>query len=104
MIAKKSSILAGFVLALALTHAHAAAVQLDELDLGAMTAGWGKAQKNLSITQKPLAIDGVRFERGVGTHAGVTSSSNWTGGRNYFPRKWVWMTTPAMTARPSDSL
>jgi alpha-galactosidase len=49
--------------------AHAATVRLDELDLTAMTAGWGKPQPNFSITQKPLAISGAKFEHGVGTHA-----------------------------------
>lgn len=49
--------------------AHAASLWLDELDLGAMTAGWGEPRRNLSITQKPLAVGGVKFERGVGTHA-----------------------------------
>lgn len=51
------------------TALHAASISLDELDLTTMTSGWGKAQKNLSITQKPLSIGGVTFERGVGTHA-----------------------------------
>ena len=48
---------------------HAATVRLDELDLAALTAGWGKPQPNLSITQTPLAIGGQSFEHGVGTHA-----------------------------------
>jgi alpha-galactosidase len=54
--------------------AHASTVRLDELDLTAMTAGWGKPQPNLSIMQKPLTIGGVKFDHGVGTHAesGVT--------------------------------
>ena len=59
---------AGTVLGAAL-GVHAATVRLDELDLTAMTAGWGKPQPNLSITQKPLALGGVKFEHGVGTHA-----------------------------------
>jgi alpha-galactosidase len=42
---------------------------LEQLDLSAMTAGWGKPQKNLSITEKPLSIGGQKFARGVGTHA-----------------------------------
>jgi len=48
---------------------HAATARLDELDLTAMTAGWGKPQTNLSVTQKPLAIGGQKFEHGVGTHS-----------------------------------
>lgn len=47
----------------------AATISLDELDLKSMTAGWGTPQKSLSITKKPLSIDGVSFEHGVGTHA-----------------------------------
>jgi len=48
---------------------HAATVPLDQLDLTAMSAGWGRPQKNLSITQKPLGLGGVPFAHGVGTHA-----------------------------------
>ena len=53
---------------------HAGTVRLDELDLTAMSTGWGKPQRNLSVTQKPLAIGNVKFAHGVGTHAesGVT--------------------------------
>jgi alpha-galactosidase len=66
--------LAGLALIAALISANAATVRLDELDLTAMTAGWSKPQPNLSITQKPLVIGGVKFDHGVGTHAesGVT--------------------------------
>ena len=49
--------------------AHAASVRLDELDVTAMSSGWGRPRPNLSITQKPLAIGGVKFDHGVGTHA-----------------------------------
>jgi alpha-galactosidase len=47
----------------------AATVRLDELDLSNMSSGWAKPQTNLSITKKSLAIGGVKFEHGVGTHA-----------------------------------
>lgn len=47
-------------------------VELSTLDLTKMTAGWGKAQANQSITQKPLTIAGVKFDKGVGTHADST--------------------------------
>jgi alpha-galactosidase len=62
------------LICVALIAAKSATVRLDELDLTAMTAGWGKPQPNLSITQTPLTIGGVKFEHGVGTHAesGVT--------------------------------
>jgi alpha-galactosidase len=45
------------------------ALDLEELDLGAMSAGWGRPRKNLSVTGQPLAIAGERFARGIGTHA-----------------------------------
>jgi alpha-galactosidase len=47
----------------------AATVRLDELDVSTMSAGWGKPQKNQSITERPLSIGGQAFEQGVGTHA-----------------------------------
>ena len=43
-----------------MTTLHAATIRLDELDLSTMTAGWGDAQKNLSVTKKPLSISGCR--------------------------------------------
>lgn len=49
--------------------AHAASVRLDELDVTAMTAGWGQPRKNQSVTQSPLRISGEQFAHGVGTHA-----------------------------------
>jgi alpha-galactosidase len=52
-----------------LIFAHANSVRLDELDITTMTAGWGQPQKNQSISQTPLAISGVKFDHGVGTHA-----------------------------------
>jgi alpha-galactosidase len=52
-----------------LLFAHADSVRLDELDLTAMTAGWGQPQKNQSVSQTPLAISGEKFDHGVGTHA-----------------------------------
>ncbi len=49
--------------------AHAATVRLDELDVSAMSAGWGQPRANQSITQKPIRLGGTKFENGVGTHA-----------------------------------
>ena len=48
---------------------HAATIGLDELDFSTMTAGWGTAQKNLSIAKNPMMIGTTTFDRGVGTHA-----------------------------------
>lgn len=53
----------------ALLTAQAATVRLDELDLSAMTSGWGQTRANQSVTQKPLVIGDAKFEHGVGTHA-----------------------------------
>ena len=61
--------LAGGTLLLALLSAPAATIRLDELNLTAMTAGWGQPRANQSVTQKPLGIGGAKFEHGVGTHA-----------------------------------
>lgn len=44
-------------------------VYLDALDLSKMRQGWGKPQKNRSIRETQLSIGGIKYERGVGTHA-----------------------------------
>ena len=44
-------------------------VWLSSLDLGKMTAGWGKPVKDKSVQDKPMSIAGQKFQRGVGTHA-----------------------------------
>lgn len=44
-------------------------VRLDQLDLGRMTSGWGKPQKNRSVTGTALSVGKTPFEHGVGTHA-----------------------------------
>lgn len=61
--------LVGAAILVTVVAAQAATVRLDELDLSAMTAGWGQARTNESVTQKPLSIGGTKFVRGVGTHA-----------------------------------
>ncbi|MBI4605882.1 MAG: NPCBM/NEW2 domain-containing protein [Planctomycetes bacterium] len=45
------------------------AVWLSDLDLTPVRQGWGRPQVNRSIRERPLAIAGQGFERGVGTHA-----------------------------------
>ncbi len=47
----------------------AATVWLDDLDLNAVSQGWGNPHKNLSVDSHPLSIDGQTFEHGLGTHA-----------------------------------
>jgi len=66
---KRTFLFTAALLAISTAALNAATLSLEELDLSSMTAGWGNAQKNLSITQKPLSIGGVKFEHGVGTHA-----------------------------------
>jgi alpha-galactosidase len=44
-------------------------VALSALDLTPVRQGWGKAQANQAVTQKPLSIGGEAFANGVGTHA-----------------------------------
>ena len=70
-----------------LISTNAATVRLDELDLTAMTAGWGKPQPNLSITQKPLVVGGVKFEHGVGTHADSEVTIQLDGKAKWFTAK-----------------
>lgn len=60
----------GFALVIGVTAASAAeTVWLSSLDLNKMRQGWGRPQINRSMRERPLAIGGQRFERGVGTHA-----------------------------------
>ncbi|MBN1422134.1 MAG: NPCBM/NEW2 domain-containing protein [Planctomycetes bacterium] len=44
-------------------------VPLSSLDLSNMSCGWGRPQIDRSVTEKPMAIAGRAFARGVGTHA-----------------------------------
>ena len=44
-------------------------VWLSSLDLSKMTTGWGSNQEDKSITGQPLSIGGVKYFKGVGTHA-----------------------------------
>ncbi len=50
----------------------AGTLSLDQADLSTMDSGWGRPQKNLSVTGKPLQIAGKAFANGVGTHAAST--------------------------------
>ncbi|MDD5508803.1 MAG: NPCBM/NEW2 domain-containing protein [Bacteroidales bacterium] len=45
---------------------------LDELDLSAMSAGWGEVTACRSVEGNPLTVAGQVYERGVGTHAAST--------------------------------
>jgi alpha-galactosidase len=61
----------GLVLLLLLPAAGAVAktVWLDELDVSKTMQEWGNPQKNKSVEGHPLSIGGVRFQRGLGSHA-----------------------------------
>lgn len=72
------ALLPAFVLSAAET------VWLDTLELTSMRQGWGSPQVNRSIREKPLAIGGQTFERGVGTHANSTYRLLLKGGTERF--------------------
>jgi alpha-galactosidase len=61
--------LLAFVLAACGSATAAETVWLSSLDLGKMSAGWGKPLVDKAVQGKPMAIAGQKFERGVGTHA-----------------------------------
>ena len=45
---------------------------LADLDLSGIEQDWGRPGKNQTVDGRPLSIGGVKFERGVGTHATST--------------------------------
>jgi alpha-galactosidase len=57
------------IVAVTLMCQAAETVWLSSLDLSKLRQGWGKPQIDKSVTQKPLSINGQKFERGVGSHA-----------------------------------
>ncbi|MCD6332162.1 MAG: NPCBM/NEW2 domain-containing protein, partial [Bacteroidales bacterium] len=44
-------------------------IRLDEMDITAMTTGWGKPVMNQTVLRKPLTVADVTYKNGVGTHA-----------------------------------
>jgi alpha-galactosidase len=44
-------------------------INVDEMDLSSMTTGWREVRTGKSVEGNPLAIAGVVFEKGIGTHA-----------------------------------
>jgi hypothetical protein len=61
------------VLLAALIPAQAGNVRLHQLDLTAMTSGWGKPQRNLFITHKPFSnqqVPGVESQSYADGHSG----------------------------------
>ena len=84
---------ASLLIAIALTTISAAAVAatqvpLSSLDLTKMRQGYGKAQIDRSIREKPLAIGGIAYAHGVGTHAVSTLWVDLAGGSDRFTA-WV---------------
>jgi len=63
-------------------------VFLDALEPVSWVQGWGKPQKNQSVWEKPLAIAGHRFRRGLGTHADARIVYD-VGGRYRRFQSWV---------------
>jgi alpha-galactosidase len=42
---------------------------LSSLDLSKIKQGWGVAQRDQAVTEKPMSIGGTAFSSGIGTHA-----------------------------------
>ena len=59
-------------------------VPLSALDLSKMSTGWGEPQVDRNCTEKPMAIAGKRFDRGVGTHAASALHVRLDGGTERF--------------------
>jgi alpha-galactosidase len=78
-----SSILA-WLTALPLALSAAESIPLQTLDLTLVQQGWGHAQTNRSIREKPLAIAGKTYAEGVGTHAKSTLWIQLDGGTERF--------------------
>ncbi len=45
------------------------AIHVQDLNLDAMSTGWGRVHRNASVGKNPLHIGGKHFSRGIGTHA-----------------------------------
>jgi alpha-galactosidase len=63
------SFFCGSVVTASAPQQHVEKVQLSALDLSMMQQGWGRAQKDKSVSEKTISIGGKKFEHGVGTHA-----------------------------------
>src|ERR1017187_6636698 len=50
-------------------QARADEVWLSTLDLSRVEQGWGQARSDRAVNGQPLAIGGIKFERGIGSHA-----------------------------------
>jgi len=59
-------------------------VWLSSLDLGKMTAGWGRPVSDRSVQKKAISIAGRKFDKGVGTHARSVMYIDLAGGSQRF--------------------
>jgi alpha-galactosidase len=69
---KHLSVLASFfalILIISCRGTHEDTISLSSLDLSSTRQGWGKVQKDKSVTGKELSIAGKKYGNGVGTHA-----------------------------------
>ena len=79
-----SGLLAATLLMAGGASALAKTVWLDELDLSSTTQGWGEVHKDRSVENHDLTIGGVKFDRGMGTHAESAYFLNLDGGTKSF--------------------
>lgn len=75
---------AGAFLASLAAAAEPESVPLSSLDLTHVEQGWGKAQANQAVTEKPMSIAGQKSTSGVGTHARSVIIVELGGGSNRF--------------------
>ncbi len=68
----------------AISQTEGKSVWLSSLDLSKVQQGWGKAQADRSVQEKPISIGGHKFERGVGTHAASRIYVDLAGGSRRF--------------------
>ncbi len=71
-------------LAAAASPAGADTVWLDSMETSKISSGWGRTLANQAVTKRPLSIGGVKFDRGVGTHAPSSAYVSLGGGSARF--------------------
>ncbi len=59
-------------------------IRLEDLDLSNMAVGWGQPVAKKSIDKKPLTMNGVIYENGVGSHAASRFTIDLKGAAKYF--------------------
>lgn len=74
-------------------------VFMDTLEPASITQGWGTLQKNKSVWEKPIVINGKRFARGLGTSSQTKIVYTLDGKYRRF-QSWVgadWATSPSVS-------